>query len=266
MEMQEATIFTTAPAASLKSLFKYLRNSPAAETFSKDGLFYWHTPLPHPWFNGMLVSRGPSRDENEIIAQTRDFFADRKVNAYTVWLKDDDLIEAWAAHLQPAGYVVNLNPPGMSVYLAELPDSVPTPPGFIIRQVDDPDMMQVWTKIFIHGFGLPDGFVEPYYTLMVSLGFNDPLQYYLGYLNGDPATASCLFISDGIVGIYSVATLPQYRGMGLGAAITLAPLLAAREMGIKIGALQSSEMGFRVYQRLGFRKVCDVAHFDRTAY
>jgi hypothetical protein len=38
-------------------------------------------------------------------------------------------------------------------------------------------------------------------------------------------------------------------------------LLEARAQGYALGALQSSDMGFNVYQRLGFRKVCEVTHF-----
>jgi ribosomal protein S18 acetylase RimI-like enzyme len=64
-----------------------------------------------------------------------------------------------------------------------------------------------------------------------------------------------------VAGIYSVATLPDWRGRGLGAAVSLAPLLDARREGYKVGVLQSSEMGYKVYQRLGFREVCRISHY-----
>jgi len=41
----------------------------------------------------------------------------------------------------------------------------------------------------------------------------------------------------------------------------LRPLLEAREMGYRVGVLQSSEMGFGIYKRLGFRHLCQIESF-----
>ena len=65
----------------------------------------------------------------------------------------------------------------------------------------------------------------------------------------------------GAAGIYCVATLPEARGKGIGAALTLKPLLDAREMGNRVGVLQSSDMGFNVYEKLGFRHLCQIKNF-----
>jgi ribosomal protein S18 acetylase RimI-like enzyme len=87
------------------------------------------------------------------------------------------------------------------------------------------------------------------------------MQNYLGTLNSEPVATSCIFLGGGVAGVYSVSTLPVARGRGFGAAMTLQPLLQAREMGYRIGVLQSSEMGFNVYQRLGFRHLCQIENF-----
>ena len=75
---------------------------------------------------------------------------------------------------------------------------------------------------------------------------------YVGYEDGVPVCGSSLFIDSGVVGIYQVATTPQARGKGYGTAITLAPLWDAFELGLKVGVLHSSEMGYRMYKRMGF--------------
>jgi predicted GNAT family acetyltransferase len=58
-----------------------------------------------------------------------------------------------------------------------------------------------------------------------------------------------------------VATLPEARGNGIGAALTLKPVQDAREMGYRVGTLQSSEMGFNIYKKLGFWHLCQIENF-----
>jgi GNAT superfamily N-acetyltransferase len=52
-----------------------------------------------------------------------------------------------------------------------------------------------------------------------------------------------------------VGTIPSARGLGIGAAITLKPLLDARAQGYRYGVLFATEMGQPVYERIGFRVV-----------
>ena len=88
----------------------------------------------------------------------------------------------------------------------------------------------------------------------MQLGLDLPIRNYLGYLNGGPVATSTVFYGGGVAGIYCVATLPEARGKGIGAAITLKPLLDTRDNdGYNYAVLFSTEMGTPVYQRIGFR-------------
>ena len=57
-----------------------------------------------------------------------------------------------------------------------------------------------------------------------------------------------------VVGVYGVAVTPPARGKGIGAAISLKPLLEARDRdGYHHAVLFATEVGVPVYQRIGFR-------------
>lgn len=112
---------------------------------------------------------------------------------------------------QPAGYSLNLDPPGMAADLAQLPATVSVPEGFTIRQVEDLDTLHTWARVFVAGYGAPESMRVSYHRLMASLRTNLPLRHYLGYLNGEPVTAASLFLREGLPGSI---TWPRCRRRG----------------------------------------------------
>jgi ribosomal protein S18 acetylase RimI-like enzyme len=112
---------------------------------------------------------------------------------------------------------------------------------------------------------MPQELAPQFLDLYDTLETGVPAHHYLGYLNDVPVVTSTLLLAAGVAGIYNVATVPEARGQGAGSIMTLMPLHAARKMGYRAGVLQSSEMGFNVYRRLGFEKLTQVDHFQWQA-
>ena len=75
----------------------------------------------------------------------------------------------------------------------------------------------------------------------------------IGYLDGRPACTSHVVLAGGVAGLYNIATHRVFRRRGLGTAMTLAAMRAAREHGYRTALLQASEMGEPVYRRIGYR-------------
>ena len=148
----------------------------------------------------------------------------------------------------------------MAVDLQALMDSQPDPLGLTIEPVQDIETLKTWCHTWGAGMGIPVDSESDILDLFscISLDAHLPLHHYLGRVNGEAVATSSVFYASGVAGIYNVATLPDARQRGIGAAITLAPLRAARAAGLRAAILQASDMGAPVYRKLGFKKYCDI--------
>lgn len=142
----------------------------------------------------------------------------------------------------------------MGVALAALPGALPLPDGVVIERVRDLVALERWVATMTAGFGAPPSEVDPQLAPIAHDTFDDgaAARYYLASLHGEPVATAALTLTGGMAGVFSVTTIPSARRHGIGAAVTLAPLLDARAAGYQIGVLQASEMGYPVYKRIGF--------------
>jgi len=247
--------------ANMCDFFRHLSRSHPTEHFENDQFTRWYTALPYPWFNGVLCSNPYREDNKSFIDETIEYFRLKGTNTFTWWMEPHVKSSDWKSVLSKKGFGFSDDTPGMAVDLHEMKDSIQSVDGFEIRIVDGEESLRIWAKVFLNGFDLPPAWESITSKLWVQLGLDLPIRNYLGYLNGKPVCTSTVFFGGGVAGIYCVATLPQARGKGIGAALTLKPLQNAREMGYRVGVLQSSEMGFNIYQRLGFRHLCQIENF-----
>ncbi len=126
----------------------------------------------------------------------------------------------------------------------------PAPPELDIRAVVDAAMLVDFERTFIEGYPIQE--LQPFQPgrLFTPAVLGGDYHLWLGYLGERPVTCAIAQVSDGVVGIHFVATLPEARGRGYGATITAraastAPTLPA--------VLQASDLGRPVYERIGFR-------------
>lgn len=253
---------STAVRANLCDFFRHLTRSQSERQFENGVFTRWHSALGHPWFNGVLSSYPPDKADEKFIEETIAFFQAQNVRAFTWWAEPHLKASDWASILSRYGFGFNNTGPGMALDLQRLPESMQTLDGLEIRPVTDEDSLSTWAHAFVAGFGIPADWESSIYELWPQLGLDFPTRNYLGYWNGEPVATSSLFFGGGVAGIYSVSTLPGARGRGIGTAMTLTPLFHARQMRYRIGILQSSQMGYNVYKRIGFRHLCQIENFS----
>jgi GNAT superfamily N-acetyltransferase len=84
----------------------------------------------------------------------------------------------------------------------------------------------------------------------------------LGRAEGEPASTAFAFLgSEGVGGLYFVATADGMRGRGYGAAIVGAVLDELERRGARACILQATELGKPVYERLGFEDACSLVNY-----
>lgn len=249
------------PRTNLIELLHFMARSPLARLTESEGWRRWWTPIPHPWFSGIHVSRPSEADTGALIGDTVAYFQQQGATAFTWWLDADVAAAPWATALVAHGFRYDAATPGMAAEIASLPAEVPTPRDFRIVPVSDSQTLQLWAEVFIAGYELPPTWAADFFHLLDGLLLGPPMLNYLGYLGDSPVTAASLFLGERVAGIYNVATLPEARRQGLGAAMTLVPLQEAQAQGYRVAVLQSSPLGYGIYERLGFRRTCAVDSF-----
>ena len=235
---------------------------PQGEVYEGAGIARVISGIPHPLFNGVFRAQLTADTADETIEETIDQFKSHRVPA--LWwtgpsTRPDDL----GSYLKLHGLTYRGEGPGMAVDLYELDSDWLTPTGLTIEPVEDPERLRTWTHVAWVASGFPSKGRDRFAALEVGLGITPvrSRRRYIGYLEGTPVATSMLIFYAGVAGIFAVATLPEARRQGIGAAMTLTPLLAAREMGYRVGTLYASEMGLPVYRRLGFQTVCGIGTY-----
>ena len=239
-----------------------LCKSPRVEVMESEEMIRFATGLPLAPFNEVMRARLDERNVDRAIEQAIEYFAGKKLP--WCWAVEEsatppDLPDRLVAR----GLVEDAPEPGMAMDLRLLPESAGGPKGLAIEKVAGKELGGEYAEVLAAGFGLPEtiarGFAE--ITSEVPPSADVRVSGYLGRLEGLPVATSLLVAAGGVAGIYNVTTLAPYRGRGIGAAVTVAPLLEARSSGYRIGSLQASQMGYGVYERLGFREYYRIRQF-----
>jgi GNAT superfamily N-acetyltransferase len=83
---------------------------------------------------------------------------------------------------------------------------------------------------------------------------------YVGYVSGEPVVTAATYCDGATIGVYNVGTLPGHRRQGLAEALVRHALAEARRAtGLTQTILQSTELGFRLYEAMGYRTVTTVS-------
>lgn len=126
-------------------------------------------------------------------------------------------------------------------------------PALSYRRVNDATTRRDFASLVTACFHIPPPISQQVYE--PEDRWRGPLEVWLGYDGDFAVTSTALMEAAGVLGIYSVATLPAWRGRGMAEAIMRHAVADKRLRGVTVPlVLQSSPGGMELYKRLGFRR------------
>ena len=158
--------------------------------------------------------------------------------------------------LEKCGFSNVYQQAGMSVELKNIKDRKIEKNDLKVKEVDNEESLKQWFEVVSQGFGEKVDF-----DLLKFLLLQEEVHFYLGKFKGKSVSTLMLYLSSGVAGLHAVSTLPEYRSKGFGLTISRTALIDAFEMGYRVGVLQASSLGERVYRKLGFQKYCDIISY-----
>ena len=215
-----------------------------------------------PWYNQVLLTRVAQDDAEQRIDQTLASF--RGPRLPMLWSVTPSTRPPNLGSLLEAQGLSSLDPlAGMALDLEQLPEH-PSSASLAIEEVRDSAMLESWARCYIAGFEMAESAGRVLYDLYDGIGFAEdvPFRHYVGLLDRKPVASSTVFLGKRVASIWHVATFRSARKLGIGSAMTLAPLRAARAKGYRVGTLYASTMGLSVYTQLGFERYGDVRQYQ----
>jgi ribosomal protein S18 acetylase RimI-like enzyme len=205
-------------------------------------------------FNFVARARlAPERLEARV-ADALAFFAETG-HPFSWWVGPGDGPEGLEEALGRAGLAAAEGELGMAAPLADLAPVDTSPNGLRVERARDAAQVADFAAVNAANWSPPDPDVLAFYEAAAPLllGADSPLRLYVGYLGGRAVATAEACVAGGVVGLYNVATLESERRKGFGSALTVRPLLDAREEGVRTAVLQAAPDGQGVYARVGFR-------------
>jgi GNAT superfamily N-acetyltransferase len=252
--------------ADLVAHVSLLRGPPIGEV-RRDADATWFISGKASHDNGVLRAILPDRNLDRAVKRILAPFEARSLPMmWWMFTTPDGPDPAVDRALRGEGLSLESDLPGMALDLAVF--HAPAPPAAVsIHRVRDESLFREWAGVVGAAFDSPGFADEPSAAGFLAQGFGDdsPFRHYICRLEGTPVGASTLSVGAGVAGLANIGTVPGRRGRGIGSAVAAAALLDGRELGLRIGALSADRLGFRVYEKLGFRTVCRHLTYVRPA-
>lgn len=235
------------------SVWHQFGRAPGCTLHERGGAVWFETPLTVPPYNMVIRYGGGTDAELDAIF---DRFAKRKVPL--LWVLHPTAPADLTQRLTARGLAEVEEITGMVADLADLPPAPPAPAGLDIHTVTPNRDFEPFLEYVAARWEVPPAERANLAAIVRSFdvgGAQAPTRAWLAVKDGKVLAKAGTHDTQGVVGLYGVATKPEARGLGLARLICLTALVAARTRGQKTAVLHSTPMAVSLYRAMGFREV-----------
>jgi GNAT superfamily N-acetyltransferase len=229
-----------------------------AEIHDLPGVSLIFCGLNYAAFNAALQAQpieGDAHELSRLIDVSAEQFGARSLR-WTYWVCADFLNQSLR---REAGRVFKRHglrhlteAPGM--YAERLAPATRILPELRVLPVADESTRAAFAEVMSTAFEIPHSVSVSVYG--AERAWKGTFQGYVGYSNGRAVTTTAAVITGDVIGLYSVATLPQHRRLGFAEAIMRQVIQQAQQThGISRTVLQSTSSGLSLYEAMGYRTV-----------
>lgn len=241
----------------------FARAKASAETRGYPGVAVTYSGVQFSMFNSAILT-APVRSGRELdqrIKAAATHFAARR-SPWSLWLCEswlDKPVRSQAGEISSRnGLHLVVELPGMEAERIAPPERE-LPRLEYRRVVDDPTRSD-FNHIMSVAFGIPFAISREVYEAEKT--WRGDFEGHVAYAGGAPVATAATLAAGGVVGVYAVGTLPSQQRKGYGEAVMRHTLEQVRQAsGFEHTVLQSSEAGFRLYQKMGYRTIARYAVF-----
>lgn len=243
-------------AAHMDGVFRQMMNGPGVVQTA--AYLQLVTGLPHPMGNMALVSQP---DDLASALDAIEPLAGLAAPAAAIFPRGATPRVADAVRAR--GFATEASMPAMAVDIDRMAETV-LPDGCEFARIGGGEEGRSWSEALAVGYEIPRPLADLFAPgAAADMASDATVQFFAVLRDGRQVATSMLCLADGLAGIYCVSTRPEERKQGLGAHATAQALRVARQLGYRVGVLQSSPSGFPVYMRLGFGNYARVPMFVR---
>ncbi len=233
-----------------RTLFSRL---PQAELHDDPGILWYATGSDADSFNGVLQTQLEPDNLSIAIDRVCGYFQQRHL-PFLWFVGPSSCPSNLGQILEDHGLIHAETEPIMAVDLLRMNADIPVSSRLAIHLVSTHEQLLQWLRVCLSECS--EEIIQQCFALYsgLHLDLQSLMRLYLGTIDGEPVATSLLFLGVEAASLGRIFTLPQHRGQGIGATMTLAALHEAHACGYRIGLLAASPMGLSLYRRIGFQE------------